>query len=143
MLVLNSASYGNSRNKDCFDVEWYRSENMPADLFTKHLLWHHRLGDASMRHIQTLLANPRDSLATQILVPKKASASTCAITRCEAFLYVKQKRNPTATTVKHRVPEQEGALSDGILEPGQKVSVDLFQSTIPGLLLTPKDGGNT
>jgi hypothetical protein len=91
-----------------------------------------------MRHIQALLANPRDSLAMQILVPKKASASTCSIPRCEACQYAKQKRNSTATTVKHRVPAPEGALSDGILEPGQKVSVDLFQSTIPGRLPNTK-----
>jgi hypothetical protein len=100
----------------------------------EQMLWHHRLGHASMRHIQTLLANPRDSLATQIFVPKKANASTCAIPRCKACQYAKQTRNPTATTVKHRVTEQEGTLSEGILEPGQKVSVDLFQSKIPGRL---------
>jgi hypothetical protein len=43
------------------------------------LLWHNRLGHASMMHIQPLLANLRDSLAMHILVTKKASASTCAI----------------------------------------------------------------
>jgi hypothetical protein len=32
------------------------------------LLWH---GHASMRHIQALLANPRDSLTMQILVPRR------------------------------------------------------------------------
>jgi hypothetical protein len=78
----------------------------------------------------------------QILVPKKASASACAIPRCEACQYAKLKRNRTATTVKHRAPAREGALSDGVLEPGQNVSVDLFQSTILVDFLTPEGNGN-
>jgi hypothetical protein len=58
------------------------------------MLWHHRLGDASMRHIQTLLANPRDSLATQILVPKKASASTVL------FLDVRRSSTPSKREIQ-------------------------------------------
>jgi hypothetical protein len=44
--------------------------------------------------------------------------------------YAKQKRRPTSTSVKKASREAQRAASSNILQPGQKVSVDLYQSTI-------------
>jgi hypothetical protein len=91
------------------------------------------LGHASFKHIQHLFALPRDG-STQILRPHNQRVSVCEIPRCEACQYAKQKRRPTSTAVKRSIPERQGGLKDGILEPGQTVSVDLYQSTILGRL---------
>jgi hypothetical protein len=58
--------------------------------------------------------------------------SSCEIPRCEACLYGKQKRRSTSTDVKKRVPSSEGGISNNVLDPGQVVSVDLYQSSILG-----------
>jgi hypothetical protein len=43
-----------------------------------------------------------------------------------------QKRRPTSTCVKIAARETEGGSSDRVLEAGQKVSVDLYLSSILG-----------
>ena len=98
------------------------------------LLWHNRLGHIGLSHVQSLLAKPRDSTKRRIIQPSNHKSSHCQICLCEACQYAKQKRrNPRSTTTRPR-PENEGALSRNILIPGQRVSVDLYQSSEKGRL---------
>jgi hypothetical protein len=41
------------------------------------LLWHHKLGNADMQRVQTLLAKPVLATNPQLLVPMEAKASSC------------------------------------------------------------------
>lgn len=98
------------------------------------LLWHQRLGHCSLKHVQHLLALPRDEHSRQVLVPHNPRASTCDHPRCDACQYAKQKRRSSSTALKRPVVEREGGISNNVLTPGQKVSIDLYQSSIPGRL---------
>jgi hypothetical protein len=60
--------------------------------------------------------------------------SSCDLPRCEACLYSKQKRRTSTTDVKKRTIPAEGGLSNNILQPGQRVSVNLYQSSTLGRL---------
>ena len=97
------------------------------------LLWHQRLGHCSMAKIQSLLSTPNNQ-STSILLPKLPRVTTCDHPRCEACQYAKQKRRVPPSHVSRPVSEREGGLSSGILDPGQRVSCDLYQSTIRGRL---------
>ena len=98
------------------------------------LLWHQRLGHCALKTVQQLLAIPRDEFSSQILIPQNRRASTCDLPRCNACQYAKQKRRSSTTAVHRPVIEREGGISNNVLSPGQKVSADLYQSTIPGRL---------
>jgi GAG-pre-integrase domain len=100
-------------------------------------LWHQRLGHASFQQIQRLLALPRDG-SKQILVPHLQQASSCDHPRCDACQYAKQKRRSSSTDIKRPIKAQEGGISNNVLQPGQRVSLDLFQSTILGRLPNTK-----
>ena len=94
------------------------------------LLWHNRLGHINLQHVQTLLAKPRDKGIRRILKPSNNKSSHCTICNCEACQYAKQKRRNPRTAITKVRSETEGALSRQILIPGQRVSVDLYQSAI-------------
>lgn len=86
-----------------------------------------------MDQVQTILAKPRDG-KKRLIQPSNNKCSHCPTVLCEACQYAKQKRrNPPSNTTKAR-PELEGALSRDVLIPGQKVSVDLYQSSVKGRL---------
>lgn len=98
------------------------------------LLWHSRLGHVNLDQVQTLLAKPRQSDLKRIIEPSNNKSSHCPKPLCEACQYAKQKRrNPPSKHAKPR-KELEGALSRDIVIPGQRVSVDLYQSAVKGRL---------
>lgn len=96
------------------------------------LLWHLRLGHRNLAFVQSLLSQPKDSLGRQVIVPRNKRASSCKIPLCEACQYAKQKRRVPSRLRTQSAPE--GGQSDGVLKPGQRVSLDLYQSSIPGRL---------
>ena len=98
------------------------------------LLWHYRLGHINMQHVQSLLAKPRDHDSRRIIHPRNNKSSHCIPCLCEACQYAKQKRREPPSTHKQVRPENEGALSQNIIIPGQRVSVDLYQSSTKGRL---------
>ena len=98
------------------------------------LLWHNRLGHVNLQHVQSLLAKQREDSNKRIIQPSNHKSSHCTLCLCEACQYAKQKRrNPPSKLTKART-EQDGALSRDILYPGQRVSVDLYQSSTKGRL---------
>jgi len=98
------------------------------------LLWHHRLGHAGLQRIQALLGQPRNEKGRQVLFPINKHVTTCEIPKCEACQYAKQKRRQPPSFKSKANPENAGGLSDKILTPGQRVSCDLYESTVRGRL---------
>ena len=96
------------------------------------ILWHNRLGHIGFKQVQAMLSKPRDPLLKRIITPSNHKSSHCSLPLCEACQYAKQKRrNPPSQKTQSR-PELEGALSVNKLEPGQRISVDLYQSHTRG-----------
>jgi hypothetical protein len=98
------------------------------------LLWLQRLGHASLKRVQTLLSQPRTEHGRQVLFPVNQRVTTCELPKCAACQYAKQKQHKPPLQSHTTVPENEGGLSDNILEPGQRVTCDLYQSPILGRL---------
>jgi len=105
-----------------------------SDAQKELLLWHSRLGHINLQHVQALLAKPANKELKRVISPANNKSSHCERPLCEACQYAKQKRrNPPSSLTRSR-PENEGALSRNILIPGQRVSVDLYQSATRGRL---------
>jgi hypothetical protein len=73
-------------------------------------------------------------MGRQVLFPKNSLSSRCEIPRCEACQYAKQKRRVPPSKLQITRKENEGGISDGVLTPGGKVSVDLYVAGIGGRL---------
>jgi hypothetical protein len=98
------------------------------------LLWHQRLGHADIRKVQALLGQPRTAKGRQVLFPVNSRVTTCDPPKCEACQYAKQRRRQPASSVSKPKWKNLGGLSDKILEPGQRISCDLYESTHKGRL---------
>ena len=107
------------------------------------LLWHHRLGHINMQHVQSLLAKQKDDNSQRTkgqgekrtIHPSNKKSSHCQpCPKCEACQYAKQKRRNPPSKISKSNPDNEGASSQNILIPGQRVSVDLYQSRTKGRL---------
>ena len=96
-----------------------------------------------MAHVQSLLAKQKDAHTHdtgnvnndhRTIRPSNKKSSHCQLCLCEACQYAKQKRrNPPSKFVTPN-KENEGALSRDVLIPGQRASVDLYQSATKGRL---------
>ena len=98
----------------------------------ERLRWHQRIGHYHLGWLQRLM-RPRGKDEEPVLKAKH-SASSCPLPRCEACLLGKQMKRPTGASIHKNKPETEGALSKGDLQPGDRVSVDLFECPAKGRL---------
>lgn len=98
------------------------------------LLWHSRLGHIGFKQVQSLLAKPRDPNQKRIIKPRNNKCSHCQLPLCEACQYAKQKRHNPPSQLTTSRKELEGGLSADKLNPGDRVSVDLYQSPVRGRL---------
>ena len=116
------------------------------------LLWHFRLGHLGFAHLQHLM-RPRtvEDIRSKIksskpviidpcIVPKNPSTRTCKPPLCASCQIARAKRRPTdvATTTVH----QEALLKVSDLQPGDRVSVDQYESAVRGRLATTKGREN-
>jgi hypothetical protein len=90
------------------------------------LLWHYRFGHRNFPFVQQLLRLPVFN-SSKFLAAAKADLPRCAI--CE---YAKAHTRSTAGNRQSTNPLTDGALKDGNLRPGQKVSADHFESRMKG-----------
>ena len=121
----------------------FQKSNWNLDPAQKELLrWHYRLGHINMPRVQQLLRKqPATSSSTPTVVPVKERIiepinNKCATINpplCAACQFSRQKRRtpPSHTTTK---PIEAGGASDNIVKPGQRVSTDLYSSTVRGRL---------
>ena len=102
------------------------------------LRWHFRFGHLSAASIQWLLRQP--SFGTS---PVLRAAANCTPPKCAACEYGKAHRKPVKAVISTPSPEREGAVKSGDLFPGSGVSVDHFESRVPGCLYTSHGKSHT
>ena len=97
------------------------------------LLHHHKLGHADMSRIQNLArrTNPNDA-STSILRTKSASVANVPAPMCAACQLGKQKRRPRPG--RHIVAPHDAALKKDALQPGARVFLDQYVSSVKGRL---------
>jgi hypothetical protein len=101
------------------------------------LKWHWKLGHANFNWIQRLAAHSKlapDGMSLPILRTKTPSVSSCPAPLCSACQMAKQSRRNPEVKVGIPVPEKEMSLRRGKLLPGEMVSIDQYESTLPGRL---------
>jgi hypothetical protein len=101
------------------------------------LTWHWKLGHAHFDWIQKLAAKPRkppDGIERPILKTKEPRVSSCPRPLCTACQMAKQNRRSPGVTVGTPVSEKEMSLRRGKLNPGEMVSIDQYESALPGRL---------
>mgnify|MGYP006171140743 FL=1 len=97
----------------------------------EYLRWHFRLGHLNSNIIQWLLCQPSFGNSH-----KFRAAARCTPPKCAACEYGKSHCRPLASTLSTPLPEREGATKFDDLFPGSGVSVDHFESKVPGRLYT-------
>ena len=101
-------------------------------------LWHQRLCHAGFSWVQDLMRPKKNEYGTDpepavIQLSKHLqSASCCDIPKCAGCLYAKMHRISTGSQVTRDRPEKEMAIRRGAMHPGDRVSVDQYQSTTLG-----------
>jgi hypothetical protein len=106
------------------------------------LKWHCRWCHCDLNRVRIILSKPhqpkgstsRGELVRQIVIPSKNGTSSCDSFCCTACQYAKQKRKTPDSLSKTSVTTLEGALSEGSLNPGDKVSCDQYMSPSKGRL---------
>ena len=99
----------------------------------EYLPWHFRLGHLNSNIIQWLLCQPSFGNSHKV-----RAAAHCTPPKCAACEYGKAHRRPLASNLSTPSPEREGATKFDDLFPGSGVSVDHFESKVPGRLYTSR-----
>mmetsp|Transcript_15021 Transcript_15021/g.28265 ORF Transcript_15021/g.28265 Transcript_15021/m.28265 type:complete len:2300 (+) Transcript_15021:159-7058(+) len=90
------------------------------------LMWHFRFGHKNLPQVQSLLRLP------VFQGSKYTAASRTELPKCATCLYAKAHLKSTAGNKSTTNPSTDGALKDGCLHPGRKVSADHFESRLKG-----------
>ena len=98
------------------------------------LLWHWKLGHANFQWVQTLCCEPTTSRRCFALTTKHPKVSSCALPTCAACMLGKQMRRQPGTNTGALVKGKEMMLRREHLQPGDCVSLDQYESSIPGRL---------
>ena len=103
--------------------------NMNIKASQKELLkWHYRLGHVGFKWLQWLIRHGR------IVTGNQSAIANCDPPKCAACEFGKGMKRPPDTSVTKPDTEKEMELKKGDLFPGQRVSVDHYQSKVPGRL---------
>jgi hypothetical protein len=110
--------------------------NQNLTLAQKELLkWHWKLGHANFSWIQSLSRKPKDTVGEDpVLKTKHGGVPFCPAPLCAACQLAKQKRRGAGTEFSKKNPEKEMSLKVDDLQPGDRVSVDQYMSSVPGRL---------
>jgi hypothetical protein len=121
----------------CDDAVLKQANNNISPEQKELLLWHYRLGHIGISRVQSLLQKPRssafDDVQSRLISPSNNKSSHCHPPMCTSCQYAKQKRkNPPKHTTA--TPRTTTGLSDDVLQPGARVSVDIYCSSTAGRL---------
>ena len=114
-----------------------RDENINLSRSQKELLLdHYRLGHLNMSHLQELYRakSEKELSLVPCLSAKLPSMLGCEIPHCQACRISKAKRRSLGTKKTQDVPERKHVLSTGDLQPGDRCSVDQYESSVQGRL---------
>ena len=107
--------------------------NQNLDNAQKELLyWHFRLGHIGFGHLQFLARTGK------LPVKNPKAFANCDHPKCAACQFGKACHHPNQTKKEVKNPSKEMELKKNDLHPGQKVSVDHFQSALPGRLYSSR-----
>ena len=95
------------------------------------ITWHFRFGHLNFKAVQWILRSGVFGKS-----PTYRSASSCEHPRCASCEFGKARRRPTKSSITTPVPERENVLKADVLFPGQRVSLDHFECSAKGRLLT-------
>ena len=98
------------------------------------LLWHWKLGHANLQWIQTLCREPTNTHRRFVLETHHSKTSSCVLPKCAACMLGKQTRRRPGTNTGALVKGKETMLRREHLRPGDCVSLDQYESSIPGRL---------
>jgi hypothetical protein len=73
-------------------------------------------------------------LVRQMVIPSEIGTSSCQTFCCTGCLYAKQKRKTPDSSIEMKNKDLEGLLTNGDLDPGDKVSCDQYMSPSKGRL---------
>ena len=114
------------------------SSNANLSPSQKELLkWHYRLGHIGFNHVRWLIRSGAISCSN----PK--AVANCDPVKCVCCEYGTASRRATGSTVTRQREEREMELKKEDLLPGQRVSVDHYQSTQPGRVYTSRSDLNS
>ena len=114
-----------------------REENTNLSRSQKELLLdHYRLGHLNMSHLQELYRpkGEKESSLVPCLKAKIPSMYGCEIPQCQACRISKAKRRGLGSKKTHDLPERQHVLSTDNLQPGDRCSVDQYESSVLGRL---------
>ena len=103
------------------------------------LLDHQRLGHINMQHLQTLYTDHRidcdfdgcsKDCGTACLPARHRSVASCSIPLCFACRQAKAKKRPIASKRTQDLPSKQHILSRDKLKPGERISLDQYQSSV-------------
>jgi hypothetical protein len=98
------------------------------------ILWHHNWAHCDMGHVQTLLANSRDSSLSQSIEPKHGKASSCPKPKCVECCLIKGGRASAPTMQVHDTSKHN--LNDNVIHPCDVIHLDQCMLGFPGRLPT-------
>ena len=98
------------------------------------LIWHWKLGHANFQWIQTLCRHSNPDSKRCVLPTKFNKTSSCPAPKCAACMLGKQARRTPTISIGHQLPNKDLLLKTNHLRPGDCVSLDQYQSSIPGRL---------
>ena len=98
------------------------------------LLWHWKLGHANLQWIQTLCREPTTNHHHFVLETRHPKTSSCVLPKCAACMLGKKMHHMPGTNSGTLVKGKEMMLHHEHLQPGDCVSLDQYESSIPGRL---------
>ena len=99
------------------------------------LYWHWKLGHPHFAWVQSLAAQPRDSIGSApILRTKVQGVSSCPAPLCAACQLAKQRRRGAGPERHVKDFSDLMKLKENNLKPGDRVSIDQYISAVPGRL---------
>ena len=105
------------------------------------MLDHQRLGHLNMKHLQTLYKDHKitcdfdgcsSNNGTACLPARHQSVANCTAPLCFACRQAKAKKRTTLTKTVKDLQSRKHILSSGKLQPGDRVSLDQYQSSVRG-----------
>jgi hypothetical protein len=134
---------GKSIFTSLIDRSVFNRDNFNLNPSQQELLkWHCRWCHCDLNRVRMILSKPHQpkgsascgELVRQIVIPSENGTSSCDSFCCNACQYAKQKRKTPDSLSKTSVTALEGVLSEGSLNPGDKVSCDQYMSPSKGCL---------
>ena len=140
--VLSSVSKG-TFSSSFIDRSVFNRDNFNMNPAQQELLkWHCRWCHCDLNRVRMILSKPhqpkgsseRGEIVRQMVIPSQSFTTTCPAFCCVACQYAKQKRTTPDSSTEIKNNELEGALTEGDLQPGDKVSCDQYMSPSKGRL---------